>query len=368
MKILHINSYYSSSFFYKNLYEKQRQTGMDIDVYVPIPQNFNTKELKLGEYTTIRKNHGKYDRFLFHLKHMKIYKDIVSTYDINKYFLLHAHSLFSNGYIAYRLKKEYKIPYIVAVRNTDINVFFKYMVYLRRLGVEILKEADKVIFLSKAYRDFLISKYIPKQYKERIREKSEIIPNGIDYFWLQNKGEPKKIFNSKKINVLTVGIVCKSKNQLTTAKTIDILDKRGYDIHYTIVGKVKDKSVYERIKNLSYVQYIPHVTKEKLIDIYRKNDIFIMPSRTETFGLVYPEAMSQGLPVIYTRGQGFDGQFKEGEVGYSVDSMDVEDIASKIIRISNDYSEISKRCIKLANKFDWNKIANMYEMVYLEML
>jgi len=47
-----------------------------------------------------------------------------------------------------------------------------------------------------------------------------------------------------------------------------------------------------------------------------------MPSITETFGLVYAEALSQGLPVLYTRGQGFDRQFEEGEVGYAVDCFD----------------------------------------------
>ena len=43
-----------------------------------------------------------------------------------------------------------------------------------------------------------------------------------------------------------------------------------------------------------------------------------MPSRYETFGLVYGEAMSQGLPIIYSKGQGVDGYFKEGTVGYGV--------------------------------------------------
>ena len=40
---------------------------------------------------------------------------------------------------------------------------------------------------------------------------------------------------------------------------------------------------------------------------------FCLPSHAETFGLVYVEAMSQGLPIIY-EGQGFDKQFQDGEV------------------------------------------------------
>ena len=77
-----------------------------------------------------------------------------------------------------------------------------------------------------------------------------------------------------------------------------------------------------------------------------------MPSKTETFGLVYAEAMSQGLPVIYTRGQGFDGQFEEGEVGYSVDCKDKKEISMKIIDIINNYDVISRNAINLVDRYN----------------
>lgn len=368
MKVLHINSYYSCNSFYKNLYEKQKEIGLDIDVYVPVPDTYNTGNLNVGEYTTISKNHGKYDRVIFPIKHGKIFNDIVKSYDISKFSLLHAHSLFSNGYIAFKLKKQFNIPFIVTVRNTDVNVFFKYMVYLRRLGIEILEEADKVIFLSKAYRSFTIEECIPNKLKKDVFNKSEIIPNGIDNFWLQNRGIPKTLAGQKKINLLTVGVICRNKNQLTTIKAVRMLQKEGYEIKYTVVGKIKDKKVYRQIKGLPYVQYIPHTSKEELLNIYRENDIFVMPSITESFGLVYAEAMSQGLPLIYTRGQGFDGQFKEGEAGYSVNSLDVDEIAKKIVDIITDYDEISKRNIKLVDRFNWTEIALKYNEIYRNIL
>ena len=53
MKVLHINSYYSYGSYYKNLYEKQKESGLDIDVYVPVPKTYNTENINLGEYTTI---------------------------------------------------------------------------------------------------------------------------------------------------------------------------------------------------------------------------------------------------------------------------------------------------------------------------
>lgn len=366
MKILHINSYFSCSEFYKNLYDKQKKDGLDIDVYVPVPVTMKDKHLKLGEYINIRKNHGKYDRLFFHIKHSKIYKDIKKVYAIGDYSIIHAHSLFSNGYIAYKLKKEYGVPYIVAVRNTDINIFFKHMIHLRKLGVEILKEAQKVILLSEPYKELVLDKYVPDSLKKEISDKMVIIPNGIDDFWLNNKGVPKSCQKQNALRLIYVGVIDKNKNILTTIKAIEILRRKGFDVKFTIVGRIADKQIYHRIAGLSYVHYLGMKPREELISIYRENDIFIMPSFTETFGIVYPEAMSQGLPVIYTRGQGFDGHFKEGEVGYSVDCRNEAEIAHKILEIADNYEEISGRCIKAVSKFNWSMLESRYRNIYEE--
>lgn len=364
MKILHINSYYSGSNLYKNLYDKQKEDGLDIKVYVPIPNNIDATVLTLGEYTTISTNHNKYDRIIFHVKHKKIYKDIVKKYEMSEFSIAHAHSLFSNGYIALRLKKDFNIPYIVAVRNTDVNTFFKYMVHLRKLGVEILAEAQNVIFLSKSYKDLVIEKYVPVNLRKEISDKAQIIPNGIADFWFNNKANSKESPKQNKIRLVYAGAINKNKNLITTIKAIEVLKQKGYDIIFTVVGKIEDKSIHQQIVDLPFVNYITPKPKEELLDIYRVNEIFVMPSKTETFGLVYAEAMSQGLPVIYSKGQGFDEQFEEGVVGYHVDCFDFNEIASKIICVVENYAEMSNACIAKVEKFRWDTISSKYTKLY----
>ena len=363
MRILHINSYYAKSFFYKYFYDEQVRTRMAIDVYVPTSVPVGRD---LGKYTLIRINHKKADRYIFYLKHMKIYHDIKKVYELDKYSIVHSHSLFTNGYLAMRIKQDFGIPYLVAVRDTDANVFFKRMVWLRKLGIEILNEADKIIFLSVSYRDAVIEKYVPAQFKKAILEKSEVIPNGIEDFWLKNRNVPQKIADSKHLNLLYVGLINKRKNISTTIRAIRILQNQGYEIHFTIVGKVSDEAIFKQFRSEPWVQYISHSSREELIEIYRNNDIFVMPSVTETFGLVYPEAMSQGLPVIYTRGQGFDGQFQDGQVGFSVECYDAKEIAEKIIRIVANYQVLSKNAVINANKFRWSDINQKYRNIYKE--
>lgn len=370
MKILHINSYYCGNSLYKNLFDRQKGSGLNLDVYVPVLTSMDVSALKLGEYTTISANHVKYDRLFFHIKHKKIYADIVKKYAMNEFNIVHAHSLFSNGYIALRLKKDFGTPYVVAVRNTDVNTFFKYMIHLRKLGVEILKEAEKVIFLSKSYRDLVIEKYVPAKLKKEIFDKTEIISNGIDYFWFQNKGTPKASPKHDNLRLVYAGVINKNKNLIATVKAIELLRQKGYHARFTVVGRIADKSIYQQITALKYVKYIEPKPKEDLIEIYRANDIFVMPSIHETFGLVYAEAMSQGLPVIYTKGQGFDGQFEEGMVGYHANCNDVEEISNRIIDVITDYERLSKNCVEAFAKYNWNDITdkyiNVYEAVYNE--
>ncbi|MEC3884061.1 glycosyltransferase family 4 protein [Halobacillus sp. HZG1] len=368
MRVLHINSYYSSSRFYKNLYDQQLNNGLDVNVIVPVSSSVSKIEYDMGDYTDLRMNHKKMDRYFFNMKHKKIYEDISINYNVPSYSLIHAHSLFSNGIVAMKLKKKYGIPYIVAVRNTDVNIFFKRMIHLRKLGLEILDEASKIVFISKNYRNLVLENYVPQHKKEKIYKKTTIIPNGIDEYYIENRNYKKSIKNYDTLKILYVGNIDKNKNLITTVKAINLLKEEGYNVCFTVVGKVKEKRVFNKINKISKINYIPPIPKEDLIEIYNDNHIFVMPSIKETFGLVYAEAISQGLPVIYTKGQGFDKQFDEGEVGYSVDCFNVEEIAGKVKKILEEYHIISKRSSEYTSKFHWYEINLEYLDLYNETL
>jgi len=363
MKILHINSYYNGSKFYKNLYDFQVNSGLDISVFLPVSSVIdNDKEY--GSYTTISKNHNKYDRFFFQLKQNKIYRDIVNSYDIKKFSIIHAHSLFTNGYIAMKLKKNFGIPYVVAVRNTDVNTFFKKMIHLRWIGFKILDNANQVVFLSESYKNEVLEKYVPNSKKAEINEKISVIPNGIDDFWFENICDEKDELQSYNLKLLQIGDIDKNKNIETTVKAVELLIEKGYRVKLDVVGKIKDRTVFDKIKDLEFVNYLGTKSKEELLEIYRSNDIFILPSINETFGLVYAEAMSQGLPIIYSKGQGFDGQFEDGEIGYSVNPLDADEIADRVFKIKDSLHVCKGNIINSSKKFQWEVVNNDYNRIY----
>lgn len=366
MNILHINSYYSTSRFYKSFYDSQINQGLDITVFVPVSNKNDFSDQDYGSYTIFSKSYHDIHRLFYHIKQFKIFKDVDSKIDVKSFSIIHAHSLFTNGFVAHQLFKKYKIPYIVAIRNTDINIFFKNMIHLRKIGIEIMNDASKLIFISEPYRNEVFKKFVPKQYKVSFLDKSVIIPNGIDTFWLDNIGKEKSIQNPSDLNLIQVGDINKNKNILQTVQVIEELIKDGYKVKLDVIGSVRNKSIYNHIISKDFVNYHGFVPKEELINYYRKNDLFILLSIHETFGIVYLEAMSQGLPLIYTRNQGFDKLFEEGEVGYSVDPNNVSEVIHRIKDIIDNYHDLSKRCLDNVSDFDWKKINELYLQVYKE--
>ena len=50
--------------------------------------------------------------------------------------------------MAYQIHKEYGTPYVVAVRSNEVADFFKKAFWLRPIGLNILKNASQIIFIS----------------------------------------------------------------------------------------------------------------------------------------------------------------------------------------------------------------------------
>lgn len=362
MRIFHINCNYVGNALHQIMAENLEKLGYKNQIYVPVYSK-DVSVIKPNDNVCVSECFKKWDRLVFDYKQKKIYNDIESKFNVAVYDCIHAYTLFTDGNCARKLSKKYGIPYVVAIRNTDVNSFFRLMPHLRKRGIKTMLNASAVFFLSEAYRKQVFDKYVPEKYKNKILKKTYIIPNGIDDFWLNNGYENnKKIEDS--IKLIYAGRIDKNKNIPTTQKAMDILKEEGYNLSLTVVGRVEDKAEFELIMKKPNTHHIPNQKKEDLINLYREHDVFVMPSFTESFGLVYAEAMSQGLPVVYSAGQGFDEQFENGKVGYSVDAYSSESVANGIKTVVENYHSLCQNVAECAKKFKWSEIALEYDKIY----
>lgn len=373
-KVLHVCS--NRNPIYVNLWDELIENRIDLSVFhfsnkrvgMPEPGSIYDKE-----YIDTSLPFSNIDRWFFFNKEKKVMRALKNRLSGKSFNMIHAHTLFSEGYLAYKLHKESGIPYIVAVRNTDINVFFKYRKYLHGLGCEILKNADRIIFLTSVYEQKLFDKYIPQKFKDELKSKIVIIPNGIDSLFLNNMAQPRSRVSENKLNVITVGMVNKNKNQTYICDQLEKYQNDNPDIivsykNFGIIRFERDKKYAALLNKYPFAERCEPKSHMELIEEYRKADIFALLSKTESFGIVYAEAISQGLPILYTKGEGFDTQFDDGIVGHAVDLSKNGDFVQKLESILKDYEGFSKRALEGASKFDWKKIGRRYSELYAEVI
>jgi N-acetyl-alpha-D-glucosaminyl L-malate synthase BshA len=107
--------------------------------------------------------------------------------------------------------------------------------------------------------------------------------------------------------------------------------------------------------------------QESVAEILSCADLFLLPSATESFGLVALEAMSCGVPVIATRVGGIPEVVPEGEAGFLAEIGDVETMAEQSVRLLKDpeqWRRMSAAARFAAEKFSTDRVVPMYESYY----
>lgn len=365
IKVLHININYTTTKLHQNMISHLEKNG--VVNYVFSPTYDKEKSIaKSSNNVNICQCFKKKDRYFYRIKQKKILENIKLNVNIRQFDIIHAYTVMSDGNVARNLSKEYGVPYVVAVRDTDINTFFRYRKDLIKLGKKIMLDAEKVFFLSKSYRDNILNNFCDLTERENLSKKAIIVPNGLDDFWILNKFKKEKLHDP--LRLLYVGKICKRKNVITTIKVLDYLNNLGVNSILTIIGSNEDNKIYKKIVENKRVIIKEFMKKEELINYYRQSDIFVMPSITETFGLTYAEALSQSTPIIYSKNQGFDGYYEDGIIGYSVNSKNVKEIAEAIIKIVNNYDFISSNCTINIDAFNWETIVKIYLKIYTQIM
>ena len=246
--ILHITNDYTGSTVYKNLVLGLDRIGIPQIVYTAFrrKEKFESNHVEFSVlyseilYSPIL-NYG-VDRLFFPVKILKIIRDIESKIDFSNISIIHAHTWYSDGAVAYYLSLKYGIPYIISVRNTDINVFQKKLIYLNSFGRKIINKSRRVILISESYKEKFINLKSLNSIKDELKLKTLVIPNGVEKFWLENS-EIRHIYNEKKLyNIVYVGKFDTNKKQMSTAELkSDIINR---------IQNLKDSYIIEEIKQL----------------------------------------------------------------------------------------------------------------------
>lgn len=198
----------------------------------------------------------------------------------------------------------------------------------------MIRLSDRLTTHTLAHRDEICNdfKINPDRFK--------IIPHGIQL--PENITVEKSTQSLEKINVLYVGRFEYRKGIDVLLEAIPLVLDKMNNIYFTLVGQVSENIYQHKFQTMwgkkldTYVTFAGKVDSEKLHQMYRECDLFVAPSRYESFGLIYVEAMSYGKPVIGCKTGGIPEVIEEEVTGLLAQSGDPKDLAEKILKLAGD--------------------------------
>jgi len=292
--------------------------------------------------------------------------------------IVHAHGHpYITSLIAARLAKRYSKPFVLTQHNTFIQYgsMFDNVERLNDLvvGKETLKEADRIITVSNATKEYVLSLGAKP-------DKIKVLHNGVDLIHfrpLPGKREEirrKLAIPQNSIVALTVRRLVYKNGVDTLIESANITVKKNPDVIFLVVGTGPDQnSVQARIRQLGIennFRLAGFVSDEDLPFYYNVADFFVLPSKSgEGLPLVALEAMACGLPVIATN-TGGTGEILTGDYGKLVPPNQPELMANAIL----EYSRIDLSSHKLElraaveEKYNWDKNVESLAEIYEELI
>lgn len=151
-----------------------------------------------------------------------------------------------------------------------------------------------------------------------------------------NKPSFDKQDKDYKKRFLFIGRLSKVKNlELLISVFNDLLEYK-----LTVIGDGEEKEYLQSIAKKNII-FIEPIENKKLKEKFQENDIFILPSISEPWGLVAEEALYFGLPVIVSKNCGSCELIENGVNGYIINPNDSKNIKDTILKIDDKkYEEL----------------------------
>ncbi|MDK0927595.1 glycosyltransferase family 4 protein [Clostridium perfringens] len=204
-------------------------------------------------------------------------------------------------------------------------------------------------------------------------KKIKLIFNGIDLkeFKLDNR----KI-NRKVETIISIGRLSEEKNHeiliRSFSKLKDDLNKLNiYIPKLYIIGDGNQKDILKSIiKNMDLEENVFLLGEKKyIVNLLKKADIYVLPSKTEGLSISLIEALATGIPVIASNVGGNSDLVHDRKNGLLFESNNEEDLKNKILEYIKNYDlrkEVSEASLISVEDFDIKICCDNYLKTYLE--
>lgn len=276
-------------------------------------------------------------------------------------------------YSAYRFARERKIPFVITpflhLGEPEDKTVRKY--YTMPHHITMLRNSSAVIVQTELERSYLLSCGVPA---DRIRKigvgvNPEHLRGGCADRFRAKYHVPEPI-------VFYIGTQAYDKGTVHLIEAMQRLWKDGSKAHLVLAGPIMSSfanyfcSLPETSRKRCHL--LGFISEEDKRDLLAAGDVFAMPSRTDSFGIVYLEAWLYKKPVIGALAGGVPDVIQDGEDGYLVPFGDIPRLAEAINTLLTDRTKArqfgEKGYYKAITHHTWDKKYTAIKTVYEELL
>jgi len=298
--------------------------------------------------------------------HYKSVEAVIEKYNI-KFDIVHSHFIWSSGYVGMRIKEKYHVPFVVTGHGFDVySLPFKSKRWAKMIK-EILNNADKVLTVSNKNKEIL--------QKIGLIENICVIPNGYNsniFFQIEKDIARQKLGINKESKVLlTIGGLVKVKGQRYLIEAVKELFATQPQILCYVIGggplEVKLRKLIKEVNLEKKIILLGHLPHEEINMWMNSCDVFVLPSLSESFGIVQLEAFACGKPVVATKNEGSRQVITSDNLGFLCNIEDPESLAETISKaLEKKWNE--KEIIKHAESFTWDNVLTKVQEIYNDLL
>ncbi len=243
--------------------------------------------------------------------------------------------------------------------------------YTMRHQLRWMKEAQAVLTMTSLERDFLALKGVPEARMHVVGvgiEPDEILGGDGPAFRQKHRIEGPLVFFQ--------GTAAYDKGTHHTVQALQRLWKAGLEATLVIAGPVMShfQRFYDELPaaDKAHIRFLGFISPQEKRDLFAAGDVFVMPSRTDSFGIVYLEAWLCGKPVIGARAGGVPAVIDEGQDGLLVEFGAVEELAEGIKTLLADPTLAARLGqagrAKVLARYTWPTVFARIHAIYRQVL
>lgn len=283
----------------------------------------------------------------------------VATERFGDMHLIHAYVAYPGGYLARLISKETGIPYIV----TEFMGPFPFPAHRTREGKP---RSEIVEALTDSKENIVLSTYLQRCFSDFQFPKPTVIPFSVntDRFVLRSGGDHPEI-----VRAVTCSRLVPEKGVFELIEAFEQVWMEMPNLRLTIIGSGSAESDLKRIVSekgmSSIITFTGTLRSADVAKVFEQSDFFVLASHFDTFGVVFIEAMSSGLPIVGTMCGGPDG-YVTPDQGVLVPPKNCHELTRALKEMASNYNAYDSNEIRryALNKFSDRVVAEAVAYAY----